>query len=319
MAQVGWHFITQATPGAPPVAGTNGYGNDFMNWLLVTIGGWARIYHNAATFESVFQMPGGSQRCLYVCHNSAISGSAHRMVVRGCESATGYTYADLVDPFPLVSQVADSACNWLLSTAATTATRDVRAEVWESGVAVNFDVAGAGTGWQGAAFGDADPVYPSDNFSTFLVQRDSTNTVVNTAPFTASTTTSASGSTKVFFCRSIDGLQKSTRAAFVGSGSIGSFSGAPAMDSGYLGQPRHKSIVMTCSGAQGTTPGANAIIERAFLPCFRQPLHNGLGSMTAADFFTDSGYAPGCVLRPLTTNAGFTGAFFQETNDWHRG
>lgn len=316
MALTGFQFVTDTTPGAPVLSGTNGAGNAWLNWLLVTIGGWTRPFHDAATNQSVFQMPGGSQRYLYAAHASAISGLANLMTVRGSEGATGFAYSDLVDPFPTQAQIADTSSNWLISTSASAAARSYKAIVWESGVVVWIDCTGSNS-WLLFAYCDPYVVYPSDTWATMLLQR---NTTTNSANSTATPTTSTLSVTAsyVIFCRSIDGLQKSSRGQLFGYGAnLGQITNAPSMTSGYLSQPRHIPLWASCGGSTTTTPTANAILQRAALPNVRSPVHNGYGSLTEADFFTDSAYAPGCVLRPLRHTAiGAPVSLIQETNDW---
>jgi hypothetical protein len=318
VALTGWSFITDQTPGAPPSNGVNGSGNDLMNWLLVTVGGWSRIFHDAATNQSVFQMPGGSQRCLYVCHDSSVSGDVRRMTVRGCESASGFDYADLVNPFPNTSQVADASSVWLMSSTTNAVARPYRAQVWESGVILMIDQDSNGNwasiGW----YVDPFAIYPTDNFCTNLAIRNSTQ-VGGTNNATLSglqSSLTSTGNPTVYFCRSIDGLVQSSAGRIIcPSGQMGGIAGTPTLVQGYLGQPRHKPVMVSCHGSSTTTSGANAIFERAAIPGVRMPIHNGMGSLTADDFFTDSEYSPGCLLRPI----GVPSAPFilsEETNTW---
>src|SRR5690606_4387776 len=130
MALPGFIKFDSGMAGAPILTGQNGSFNAVCNWIVGLVGG-TRIYHDGASNQSVFQWPGGHQQSFYVCHDSSLSGAAQRAIWRACESATGYAYADLVNPYPSVSQVADNASNVLCSTTANATARAYAGIAWE--------------------------------------------------------------------------------------------------------------------------------------------------------------------------------------------
>ena len=144
--------------GAPALATTNGSGNTWLDWILVTKGGWTKIF--SGTNISVYQMPGGSGRVIRAVHDSTVSGSTGKMTVRAAASASGAS--TLVQPFPLVATIADANSTWPIVAAAA-----YEGVVTESFVSIMM--ARAATTWTlWMFFGDAVPPAAGDTNNTVI-------------------------------------------------------------------------------------------------------------------------------------------------------
>lgn len=314
MALSGFQFVTSEDVGAPTMAGVNGSANDWYNYYIVTVLGGTRPYHNAGTNESVFQFPNGQY--LYVCHDSALSGSAQRYITRMAEGASGYSYSDLVNPYPTQAQVADTSCNSLASTTANATARAHRAVIWDGGIsgAVQVD----GTWWLPIYYGEAHPTDPTDLFCNICTVRYSATAGIGSGFWSiGGSTNSANGTLTAFFNRSIDGLVVSTTASRLATYGVGDESGGSSLSNAVAGKVVHEPIILKCSGSASTAADASKNRHsRALLYNQRRALHDGIGSYSDADYFTDGNYAPGCILRPLYSGGYTYGILLQETDDW---
>lgn len=314
--------LTDATPGAPRNSGTNGDLNALMNWALPQAG-WTRDYNNAGTNESVFRPPNGIRNRLYVRHDSAASGFAGLAVVRACESATAYNA--LVDPFPTVAQVADTNCNWAVSTAASTASRPFVILLTDVGVAYFSAISGAADNFDFGLFTDCAARYGADNYASVIHVRDSTSTSATIGMNTPTTPSANSSSTtnvgKPFFMRNITGTVKSSRAIFYGAGantatpSLGIAPSASIISSGYGGTVDRQKLLLTDSDSQSTTVGGSPIIGRAAVPNVWQTMHSSLAGRGQADTITDAAYNPAATFTLLKSTLGY-GAVIENTNTW---
>ena len=144
--------------GAPALATVNGSGITWLDWILVTKGGWAKIF--SATNIGVYQQPGGAGRVIRAVHDSTVSGSTAKMTVRGAGSATGAS--TLVNPFPLPATIADANSTWSIVAGAA-----YEGIVTESSISVMVArAAGTWTLWN--FFGDASPVAAGDPNGTVI-------------------------------------------------------------------------------------------------------------------------------------------------------
>lgn len=320
MALPGFIKFDSGMAGAPTLTGQNGSFNAVCNWIIGLVGG-TRTYHDGASNQSVFRWPGGHQQSFYVCHDSSLSGADQRAIWRACESATGYTYADLVNPYPSASQVADNASNVLCSTQANATARAYAGIAWEGGMAITIQA--DGTWWLPPMYiGDAIPLYSGDVYTSICSVRGANNNGITASP--ASNGGNASmlgGSSQYWFRRSIDGVAVSTSASHGptnANNALGNISGGPTLSGGYNGNIIHRPLILSCSGSSvGTNPDkARNVFARAAIPNIRVPMCAGPGSYTHADFLTDSAYSPGCVLRPYFTSSVSAGVLLEETDTW---
>jgi hypothetical protein len=313
MALSNFALVTSSDVGAPVLTGQDGSGLALLHYLIVTVLGGTRDYYDASTHQAVWTLPGGEM--LYCGDAAAISGASNRMTVRGCEAASGYTYSDLTNPFPLVAQVTDAFSNWLKSSTANATARPWLAIVSDSYIELLTDPASNGL-WAPTYFGRLLPRDPADVYAVAIAVRGGTNTAASQG---WGVSAAASGTNTAFFQRSVDGLTPSTTAGVVSISNIGAVQNAPTLSAGLAGEIHHMPAWLTCSGAQTTTAEpSRSRIMRAAIPNVRLALHSGLGAYSTADTFTDGNYAPGCVLRPMywATNGGI---IVQLTNDWHTG
>lgn len=313
MALPNFALVTSSDVGVPTLTGQDGSGLALLHYLIVTVLGGTRDYYDASTHQAVWTFPAGQK--LYCGDAVAISGNAGRMTVRGCELATGYTYSDLVNPYPLVAQVSDANSNWLKSSSANATARPWMAQVSDGFLLLLTDPASNGL-WAPTYFGQLIPREPSDVYANAIAVRNAANIAASAG---WATSANAGGTNTAYFQRSVDGLTTSTMAGVVSIGNIGSVTGGPSLSGGYAGEIHHMAAWLTCSGAQvATADTSRSRIMRAAIPNIRLALHQGLGTYNTADTFTDGNYAPGCILRPMywASNGGVT---VQLTNDWHTG
>lgn len=324
----GFDLVTSADSGAPSLTGQNGSMNNVLNYILVTRGGWTRTHHDSTTNQSVFRMPAGSQRSIWVAHDSTISGGAQVATVRGCDSATSFDYASLIAPFPTVAQVTNGLSNWMASSSADSTVRAWRATVWESGVVFAVQAGTtAGYGWTVQWFQDPHVNNPTDTTATIIGNRRSNNNtnfgVVETAYDGNANTDgfNVNSNAKNYFYSSIDGSVSSSCARPINGSSfgIGQYTNAPGITSGYLGRIVHTPVSVSCFGTATVNAGAVAgscQFSRCFIIGIRNPIHSNASGVTSDDFFTDSAYSPGSVLRPLFVSTNGSGVLMEETNTW---
>lgn len=144
--------------GAPTLATTNGSGITWLDWILVTKGGWTKIY--SGSNKAVYQMPGGNGRVIRAVHDSSVSGTTGKMTVRGAASASGVD--TLSQPFPLVATVGDTNCTWPI--VASAAYEGIVTEAF-----VSIMMARASNTWTlWMFFGDAVPVAAGDTNNTVI-------------------------------------------------------------------------------------------------------------------------------------------------------
>lgn len=144
--------------GAPALATTNGSGITWLDWILVTKGGWTKQF--SGTNKAVYKMPGGNGRVVRAVHDSAVSGSTGKMTMRAAASATDVD--TLVQPFPLVATVADTNAVWVIVASAA-----YEGIVTESYISVMMArAANTWTLWN--FFGDAVPPAAGDTNNTVL-------------------------------------------------------------------------------------------------------------------------------------------------------
>lgn len=304
--------LTNVSSGATRNSGTNGDLNALIWWALQQHGGWAREYDNAVNFASVFRANVGNRRRLHVQHNSAVSGGAQRAVVRGCESATNAT--TLVDPFPTVAQVASSSASWSTSSAASTTDRPFLIYVGDTWIAYFSDLAGNGN-YEGGIFGDCTVRDSDDVWATYVSCRNTIGTGISWLSSTGSSVPLV-GLTG-FFCRDVSGAIKSTRATLNTPGNyLGVVSALPAARGGWKNRVYREPLAIHCAGTSGATLGTLAMARRGFFPNLWGPLHNGIGSVTVSDTFTDTAYNPSAVFRGIPASSTTAWIIAEETNTW---
>jgi hypothetical protein len=304
--------------GAPALSGQNGTYNAVMDWVMVTLGGHTRVYHDGASNQSVYKFVGGGEQYMYVCHNSAISGEQRKVAVRMAEGATGYTYSDLSGPYPTQSQKSDADASFLVSTSAISPPVARYYEGFVGEGTLIFCTQADGTNFHTGYWGDTLPTDPVDAYAQVAYVR--TGNVSMNAGFGTGT---AYASQQLFWRRSRDGTVASTSARLsVNSAyTIGGVAFFPSASSVWDGAIAHEALAVDCAGQQSNSNTADAIkatAKRGWLYNLRTPLVNGIGTYSPGDVFTDGSYAPGCELMLSFSQSG-VGVLFQRTNDWSTG
>jgi hypothetical protein len=305
-----WLVLTNASPGATRNSGTNGDLTTLLDWALPQAG-WAIEYTSGNA--RVYRPGSGNRFRLHVNHDSAVSGGAQRAVVRGCEDASAAT--TLVDPFPLTSQSADTASNWLVSTTASTADRPFIIFLNETFVHYFSCPTSNADQWDWGCFGDVPTNYPSDSYNTIVNVRNAASTTAGVG-ITQAMATTASGSGGIWWVRDITGATKSSRGILYGSGAgLGSNTGSPAARGGYQNRIYREYVGVTDFASTTTTGSVLSLLKRGWIPGLWNPLHNGRGSVSDVDTFTDTTYNPSAEFRYLSATA-TAGLIMEITDTW---
>lgn len=309
-------YLTEASVGAPALSGTNGALCALLDWALPQKN-WA-IEH--ATGHARVYRPGvGNRYRLFVAHDSAISGSAGLATVRGAEHAEGASVAQLVDPFPTEAQLSNANSSFMVSNTVSSLQRPWHMVLSETFIVLAVSsLSQATTGWDLFLFGDAAGREAGDAFGTFIhiggVSTTNTgsralNSALAPHPFAA----------KTYWCRSIDGAIKSSRGCMVGSGLAGvafmSATGLPPMRVGYGGRINRELLAASCIGSSTVVAGESAVHRRGWVPNVWNPLHTGLGTVTADDEFTDTQYAAGSVFCVIPATS-WIAAIIEASDTW---
>ena len=309
-------ILTEASPGAPVLSGTNGALCAVLDWALVKKG-WAIEY--SATNARVYRPGSGNRHRLFVAHDSSISGDARLATVRGCEGASSATIAGLVDPFPTAAQVPNNGSSFLVSSAATTAARSYFIVVSATNVLIATKAGDSNvSNWDVFFFGDTYGAEAGDTYSSAIWVGGS-GTTSTTGRAMAGCAASGIAASKIYWCRSIDGSVKSTTGCITtvcASPAISSLMtsvNAQQMRGAYGGRIVREKTALSCTGSSGTTVGALSYYKRGWIPNLWTPIHSNIGSLTSDDEFTDTAYASGSKFRVIP--AGPTLACILELTD----
>lgn len=317
------YYITSADVGAPALTGQNGSGVAVVTYIA-GIAGLSVAY--TGTNRCIIIMPNGDPIRFH--HDSAASGDARLMIVRAAESATGID--TLVDPFPLVSQVPDSQCNWLMSSTASAVARSWWALVdtthgffWFVVDIINTAGTVAGFVGGGGMYFGGQSLLAADSYCSFITTKlDATNNASGAAFNWAGL---PNQSAKLFWKRTRDGTIKSPRG-FVGpygNATTLSVTSGPFYPDPDDGKYRRERMFVGDTYSQGTFAGISPEVKRAWVPHMWFPQHaiNGYSGINVGDTFTDGAYdmqigasATFCHF-PLNSAAGAVGAMCVEVTD----
>ena len=300
-------ILTEASPGAPVLSGTNGALCAVLDWALVQKG-WAIEY--SATNARVYRPGSGNRHRLFVAHDSSISGDACLATVRGCEDASSATIAGLVDPFPTVAQVANASASFWVSNAASTAARSYFIVVTATNVLIAAKAGGSNVGdWDVFFFGDTYGAETGDTYSSAIWVGGNNATWSSSGRAMAGSAAAGIVASKIYWCRSIDGSVKSTTGCITTASASGGLSSLMASANGqpmravYGGRVVREKTALSCTGSSGTTVGALSYYKRGWIPNLWVPIHNNIGSLTSNDEFTDTAYASGSVFRVIPASS----------------
>lgn len=288
-------ILSSTDVGAPTLSGTNGTLCSVLDWAVVQ-NGWAVEF--TTTNKRIYRAGTGNRFRLWVQHDSAVSGSAALATIRGAESATSAT--SVTDAFPTAAQITDANSTVSVSTAASATARAYYIVLGTTFVLMFINRNGDNTqAWDFFFFGDAPPTNSEDSWNSLIViGNTSTITTSRATPMAGNLIPTAVTSSKVFWCRAVDGSIKSTRGVLAGSshtsGNPGNFcnnNDMPAMRAGYGNRIYRERVGATCIGGSGTTAGSLALIRRGWIPNLWNALHTTIGSVTSDDTHQDTAYA----------------------------
>jgi hypothetical protein len=303
--------LSELTPGAPVLSGTNGALCSLLDWGLLQ-NGWAIEY--TATNSRIYRAGSGNRYRLSVRHDSAISGSAALATVRGCENAS--SVSALIDPFPTVAQNTDANACWITSDAVSAAARSFRLLVSPAWMILTVK-SGAADAWEVQFFGDVPKAYAEDAWNTICTSRSTSGIAFNGSVISENMSGGFFAGQKIFWARGIDGGAKSVRGFLSTSntGTLGLAAGAPAARAGYGNRIVREKIAISDCGGSSAVVSALVAAKRGWLPNIWAPIHNGAGGMTTADTHTDTAYAGGSLFRIiLTSSSGFV--LLEESDTW---
>lgn len=288
--------------GAPTLNGTTG--NGFVNLLTICLTGTGTAYGSlpkkgwtllfTGTNKAVYRTVDGVG-FLRVVHDGTGTGGFREALVRAAEGATDVD--TLVDPFPTVAEVADTACVWRASN-----TLDTTARAWELVADDNWfilsvlhDTTAADT----YMFGRYSPSRSANSWPYIISTRGAANSNADgTAAAIYQAAASAFNTARLFAMRNSNGTVKSPRAALVteSASSVSTFTAT-----GQLGPPiPNADGLIFMSPPQvwvnGVTGGVASDPQSAgFFPNLWSPLHNFNSAGRAAfygDTFNAAGYDP---------------------------
>ena len=313
---VGAIYLTETSSGAPALSGTNGTLCTVLDWALPQKG-WAIEY--TATNSRIYRPGAGNRNRMFVSHDSAVAGVAYFATIRGCENASAANVANLINPFPTVTQSANNLSTIMVSTTASAVARPYRIIVTDRfivmGVSTNST---ANSGWDLFLFGDLYGVEAADTWATIChIANNGTTTAQNRG--LAGSLCTYPAAYKTFFCRSIDGAILSTRGCLGGSSNGSEFGfvpNTPPIKGGYANRVEREKVSAHCIGSSTTTAGPLATVRRGWIPNLWNPVHSSTGGITADDTFTDSAYAVGSSFNFILASPPAVVGILEVTDSW---
>ncbi len=305
-----WIVLTNSSSGAPRNSGTNGDLCSVLDWALPQAS-WAIEYSSGNA--RVYRPGSGNRHRLHVYHDSSISGNAGLALVRGCEDASSAT--SITDPFPLTSQLANNASNWLVSNTQNTTDREFKIYLSETFIYYFSSFGGSSTFWSMGCFGDV-PGNFSSPYDTVCCVKPNTSTSDGGGLAQAISGGASVINGRFWWCRDLSSSVKSTTGSMAGvqTSSPGVVSGLPIARAGYGNRIYREKIGVNDSSAQTTTMGTLSMVKRGWLPNLWAPLHGGVGTITVDDTFTDTAYDPSASFRALIYSTSWL--IVEETDTW---
>ena len=287
-------YISETTPGAPGLVSGIGVLASVLDWALPQAG-WTVLFSSGD--ERVYRTVNGL--LLYLNDDNAQFAT-----VRGVESASSASAH--VDPFPSVALAPISVWRKHNGTGPTNP-RPFDLLIHDDFLSVVLFYGAGGRSDASAelgAFGQPLLSYPGDAYGVVMISRKSTSGSTSSDTISAANVTSALanfGHNNLTWMRDISGAVKSSSGKFYASsnGNFGSVLGAPVARAGYLNQVVREPLGLDDSGSQGTTAAPLALSRRGFFPNFWAAVHSNPGTLTSDDTFTDAGYNPAALFKPV--------------------
>lgn len=314
---VGAIYLTETSPGAPVLSGTEGALCDVLDWALPQKG-WAIEY--TATNNRIYRPGAGNRNRLFVSHDSTVSGYQELVTVRGCEDASAANESSLINPFPTITQEANDLSSFLVSNTPDTENRPYRIILTDRFLVLSVSTqARNDSDWDLFLFGDLYGTAPYDSWATichigalppYWGGGRGMGACISSVPYPA----------KTYFCRTIDGTILSSRGCLYASCAdlvdMGNVTNTPPARSGYANRVERETVGASCGGTTTSTSGNLAILKRGWVPHLYNPVHSDNGGLTSDDFFTDSEHAVGSNFTFLIGSAAQF-AILETTDTWN--
>jgi len=300
---VGLIVCRSTDSGAPVLSGTNGALVAVLDWALAQKG-WT--ISATATNQRIYKQAAGNGYCLYVAHDSTVSGSAQYATMRGCEAAS--TIASLVNPFPSLAQVANTVQRAACSAAVSTAARPYVIYVTDRYVRMHVDINSNNSQWFSWHFGDMVATTPGDAYATFMSAGNGTY---------LSGVFLIEAASVGYFARDITGtiISSYNQMNIRGAATMGSTTRGVNARAGYMNRILREKVSYDCYGSTSATIGPTSIPSRAWAPNLWTPVHNNIGSVSFSDTFADSAYNPSASFRAMGYSA-TVWSIVEESDTW---
>lgn len=315
-----FYAFTSADSGAPSLSGTNGAGITLLDWILVTKGGWTKVY--SGTNKGVYRAPSGNQFVLRAVHDSAVSGNAQRMTVRAAESASDVD--TLTDPFPTAALESDTEAAWTMSTAASATTRSYFGIVSDTFVWLAVLANGDNSCFVGF-FGDQVPTIATDAYCTAITVNGQ---VANSAThfFNMPSALPSAMQPRMYWARDVNGNAKSTYGGPGRQNAQSAFGDLSTTHSGAVAAPHPKDgkyhrrrVHALCYGGNSSASGTYAMPVRAWWPQLWDPMHAS-SAIASGDVFSDTAYNASATFKLMASNASAAAAgsfaILETSNTW---
>lgn len=332
-------LVTSLDVGAPALQYAAGSWCTVLDWILVTNGGWTIL--QTGTNKRVYKMSGGSQRCLYVDHSTSSSaGSLYMAETRGCQNATGASYAQLVDPFPTTAQkpgtplTAANSVFGLDASYNTTVSSPRFYAAWITDKWVRIYTNLSANAWSSAGsyyactffFGDLVPYFTGDTWSTCIWANGYVYAAytVNYVPYhwLGSESIAIGSYSNLFWARDRTGKHVST----FGAPCQTSISGCPTARNGYGSKIDIRPMYASCTGYNGIYHQSSfgligySALQRGWFENTYAGCHSASAASTEAsgDTFTSTAYNPSASFRLFQNRnvAPYPMIIMEETNTW---
>lgn len=288
-------------------SGTNGDLCALLHTALTSGSNWVRTYNTA---NKMCWQPAAGGPVLMCNHNSAVSGHAGLATIRLAESESGGV---LTDPCPTVAQVANNACNWLISNTASTTTCDFHIVAWETGLIYASRFSGYPDTWDIGWCVKTIPRFGGDTTYNWAIgTRSSTFAYIPTLTGCSTSPVPSTSNLRTLFLRDIAGALKSEWATVSARGtSMGNVGNVPAIRGGYGSSvDRMRVCLHGNSSTVGASLGSQTVIDRGCIPQLWMPVHSSLTGVSDSDVISD-----GSSQFVLLKNGSDNGVLLRITND----
>lgn len=286
-------------------SGTNGDLAALLDTALTSGSNWTKVYDT--TNQKIWQ-PAAGGPVLMVNHDSASSGNAGLAVVRLAESQSGGT---LTDECPKTTQVGDVNCNWLVSSAANTTTRDFHIVAWETGVIYASKYSGTTNLWEIGFAMQCISRFAGDTTYNWAIGTRAVSAEYFASLITVNTNPQPSATgVKVFALRDVTASLKSEYLTVNGRDtSLGVVSSAPAIRAGVGNSVDRERVCFHGNSSTTASLGSATVVMRLCAPQLWAPVHSSLAGVSEADTILD-----GSSQFVLLKNSG-NGVLLRITND----